>query len=380
MTDSVYRKTPLPAKLDLNKRNTREQLQQVTDDKRGSLEGITPTTAAKDSTKDCNDVMQKDLRKWLVDHDITGPPPSAEAEQRAMWQWIRDFHKEYNDDWYTRNMPRLRDIFRPIFVAEMKSMRGERPGSAKEAGASDLLDFGGSPPAKAAPAPGPKSGSQDLLAMDEPAVASTAPVDLTADLLAPATSPSPAAAGPLEDVLGGLSGGSVPSSAPADNLLNLDMGGSHSTPPVAGGYTAAAQASLLAPQTAAAQMPQQPQAPQASQQDVLQQLQQQLSQLQGPALQQLTQQLQQQVVQQSMAQPQQMQQQPQLQQQQPLQLQQPLQQQQPPQQQPQSFQQMQLDALSFLPSASEPSSGISASLPAQDFKAKKADPFDFNLM
>ena len=31
--------------------------------------------------------------------------------------------EEYSDDWYARNMPRLRDQFRPIFVQQMKTMR-----------------------------------------------------------------------------------------------------------------------------------------------------------------------------------------------------------------------------------------------------------------
>mmetsp|Transcript_108771 Transcript_108771/g.132754 ORF Transcript_108771/g.132754 Transcript_108771/m.132754 type:complete len:110 (-) Transcript_108771:89-418(-) len=109
--------------------------------------------------------MRKDLQQWLVDHGISGPPPSPEVEQRAMWQWIRDFHKEYSDDWYTRNMPRLRDQFRPIFAQEMKAMRDkEAKANGYSAGAAgDLLDLG--PPA-ASPAPEPApAGSVDLLDM-----------------------------------------------------------------------------------------------------------------------------------------------------------------------------------------------------------------------
>mmetsp|Transcript_8636 Transcript_8636/g.20527 ORF Transcript_8636/g.20527 Transcript_8636/m.20527 type:complete len:188 (-) Transcript_8636:31-594(-) len=122
----AYRKTALPAKLDLSKRNTREQLRHSTDDKRGLLDGVglreKPSEA---SQRDCNDVMQKHLQAWLSERDITGPPPSPEAEQRAMWQWIRDFHKEYSDEWYTRNMPRLRDQFRPSFLKEMRRLRAQ---------------------------------------------------------------------------------------------------------------------------------------------------------------------------------------------------------------------------------------------------------------
>mmetsp|Transcript_1752 Transcript_1752/g.4374 ORF Transcript_1752/g.4374 Transcript_1752/m.4374 type:complete len:179 (+) Transcript_1752:39-575(+) len=172
MSDTTYRKTPLPAKLDLNKRNTREQLCQVTDDKRGMLEGAgyaaSPSKYAsspsKESQKDCNDVMQKHLISWLTEHGIVGPPPSAEAEQRAMWSWIRDFHKEYSDDWYARNMPRLRDQFRPVFVHEMKRMRaGSTPASSQPTPANsdsqDLLSFGQpTPVTPVSPAPSPTAG------------------------------------------------------------------------------------------------------------------------------------------------------------------------------------------------------------------------------
>ncbi|OLQ09832.1 hypothetical protein AK812_SmicGene6518 [Symbiodinium microadriaticum] len=157
MSDTTYRKTPLPVRLDLNKRNTKEQLNKAVDDKRGMLEGAGyAPSPSKESTKDCNDVMRKDLVAWLSEHGISGPPPSPEAEQRAMWQWIRDFHKEYNDDWYARNMPRLRDQFRPIFVQEMKRMRGDNS----------------TPNSQATP---PKNDSQDLLSFDAPSPATPAP-------------------------------------------------------------------------------------------------------------------------------------------------------------------------------------------------------------
>eukprot|EP00440_Ansanella_granifera_P074525 gb/GFBE01080877.1/.p1 GENE.gb/GFBE01080877.1/~~gb/GFBE01080877.1/.p1 ORF type:complete len:350 (+),score=61.93 gb/GFBE01080877.1/:1-1050(+) len=295
MTESVYRKTALPARLDLNKRNTREQLSQATDDRRGCLEGVgvAVANAGATSRKDCTDVMRKDLQTWLVEHGITGPPPSAEAEQRAMWAWIRDFHKEYNDDWYARNMPRLRDQFRPVFVQEMKSMKEKlapapAPSQAASAGGADLLDFAGPAPAKETkPAATASGGQDDLLGFDvSPApapatAAAAAPVDLTAgvDIFAapsqglPAASPAAApSSNPLEDVLGGsipspapatsaavgladVLGGlgtTVPSAAVGDGLLNLDLGSfaSPAQPSAANaGYTAApaptSQAAML---------------------------------------------------------------------------------------------------------------------------------------
>merc|ERR1712107_29500 len=67
----------------------------------------------------CENVMVENLREWLKKQGINGPLPSKEAEARAMWSWIREFHKEYSDDWFTRNMPRLLEKFRPIFNTEM---------------------------------------------------------------------------------------------------------------------------------------------------------------------------------------------------------------------------------------------------------------------
>ncbi|CAK0823505.1 unnamed protein product, partial [Prorocentrum cordatum] len=150
MSDSTYRKTALPVKLNLQDRNTRAQIQSGTDEKasnRGNLEGVkavsgTRVSSAAQSQKGCTDVMRKDLCDWLDSHGVAGAPPSAEAEQRAMWSWIRDFHKEYSDDWFSRNMPRLHEQFRPVFVQEMKKRKAEAAPPAA-APAPDLLDLGG---------------------------------------------------------------------------------------------------------------------------------------------------------------------------------------------------------------------------------------------
>lgn len=194
MTDSVYRKTPLPVKLNLNDRNTKEQLTSSNPDDtgRGALEGVGPASSTKTSQNNCKDVMRKDLRDWLDKHGINGPPPSPEAEQRAMWQWIRDFHKEYNDDWFARNMPRMLEQFRPIFNEEMKRMKAEVKASAA---AANVAAAGDAAPAKAAPAQ-----AVNLLDFDQPPQQNAAP--------------SVAAAG------GVAAGGST-----TGDLLSLDGGG-----------------------------------------------------------------------------------------------------------------------------------------------------------
>lgn len=190
MTDSVYRKTPLPARLNLNDRNTRQQLlagPSPEDNGRGTLEGVgpAPSSSASQSQKNCTAVMRDDLRDWLHDHGIDGPPPSVEAERRAMWQWIRDFHKEYNDDWFARNMPRVLEKFRPVFNDEMKRIKAERKAAEPEAvpsqpqSAGDLLGFDEpglvAAPAASATSVAPVSTAMDtdLLSLDAPSVAPT---------------------------------------------------------------------------------------------------------------------------------------------------------------------------------------------------------------
>lgn len=245
MSDSVYRKTPLPVKLNLNDRNTRVQLStsEQADAGRGALEGVgLASSASSQSQKDSKDVMVKDLRDWLSTHGINGPPPNAEAEQRAMWKWIRDFHKEYNDDWFSRNMPRLHEQFRPVFLGEMKKMKAEiaaaaasQPAAAAAtSGGADLLDFDSQPAAAAAATP---SGCRpqavdDLLSLDAvaPAAAAASAVASQAPVYASAVTPAVLAPG---------GGGYVVAAAPVagetggGGLLDLDLGGLSLAPSVA---------------------------------------------------------------------------------------------------------------------------------------------------
>lgn len=231
MSDSVYRKTPLPVKLNLNDRNTKEQLTggNPEDTGRGTLEGVSSTSSASESQKNCREVMQKDLQKWLETKGINGPPPSPEAEQRAMWQWIRDFHKEYNDDWFTRNMPRLHERFKPVFNAEMKAMKAQMvaakaPQPPQNAPACDLLDFDQPVAPPSSEAKGGSNGKaenamSDLLSLDGPTVpmASAAPVADSASNLVPAANASSAGNGLLDLDLGDFTPMPTVSKAPGAN-------------------------------------------------------------------------------------------------------------------------------------------------------------------
>lgn len=232
MSDSVYRKTPLPVRLNLNDRNTKEQLGSGTPEEssRGTLEGVgLASTTASQSKQNCTEVMVKHLKEWMDKHEIKGPPPSADAEQRAMWQWIRDFHKEYNDDWFSRNMPRLHETFRPVFVGEIKRMK--RQASAE------------SPSQNAAPQT--QKQSKNLLDFEEPAVAVSQATNAKAapaqsDLLSleePTVKAASAAAN--------TQGASGTTAQTGNNLLDLDFGGAPADPPKDASDAGAKDSNLL---------------------------------------------------------------------------------------------------------------------------------------
>mmetsp|Transcript_20644 Transcript_20644/g.55163 ORF Transcript_20644/g.55163 Transcript_20644/m.55163 type:complete len:288 (+) Transcript_20644:91-954(+) len=275
MSDSVYRKTPLPVRLNLNDRNTKEQLSVGTSEAesgRGTLEGVGLAQApASQSQKNCTDVMRKDLKEWLARKGLEGPPSSAEAEQRAMWEWMRDFHKEYNDDWFARNMPRLHKQFRPIFMEEMKEMKAKAaPPALAPAFAADLLDFGGSQAASSTSRQ--VVVADDLLSLDAPASAPSAPSAVPSEAMVPAAVP----AAPLVQGLDGLLdlGVALPTvaempapalaAAPAPALaapapvggglldLGLDLGGAVAMAPPATAATPSAGAPVGAPVVAPA--------------------------------------------------------------------------------------------------------------------------------
>jgi hypothetical protein len=225
MTGSVYQKTALPAKLDLTKYNTREQLKAAPE---ASASNGKTKGAAEDSKQDCTDVMRKDLRDWLSKHEIHGPPPDAVTEQKAMWAWIRDFHQEYSDDWFSRNMPRLHEQFKPVYISEMKAMKAAAAKDAKPV--ADMLDLGAPQQSATASSASQQAGGMDLLGFSEP-VPTPTPTPTPAALPTPAPEAAPAPAAYAADL--------------STSLLSLDMGGT--TPAAmpnatAGGYSSGAPA------------------------------------------------------------------------------------------------------------------------------------------
>jgi len=260
-----YKPTSLPPLLDLSNKNTRHQL-----DSRYEK----PKDAKKESEDACRDVMKDDLIQWIEKdtgkldllHVIT-----PQGDVQGFWMWLREFHKEYNDDWYTRNMPRLKEQFEPVFKRTLKALRSEATG--KEASTSnpkeptDLLDLGeqASVPA-VVPSP---SASNDLI--DIGAVSSTAgppqpavnngfdmllhlddiSSKVAAPLMSPLSAPSSPAAGqnpPPPPPPPPPSSAQAPVKRPETSLLDelgLDFGGGTNTTTNEAPVAAAASASSL---------------------------------------------------------------------------------------------------------------------------------------
>lgn len=136
----AYKPAALPPLLDLSNKNTKSQLG-------GDVGEADPK---KKSADDCRAVMKEHLREWIESdpgEDIIAER-TREGDVKAFWLWVRHFHKEYNDDWYTRNMPRLKEQFHPIFIETVKEIRQGPLGSEQQPSTEtnnqlrDLLDFG----------------------------------------------------------------------------------------------------------------------------------------------------------------------------------------------------------------------------------------------
>jgi hypothetical protein len=216
----------------LNDRNTKEQLTtaEPEDSSRGSLEGVGLASTASQSQKNCTDVMTKHLKEWMDKHEIKGPPPSADAEQRAIWEWIRDFHKEYNDDWFSRNMPRLHETFRPIFVDEIKRMKKQVSQNATQQTQKhnkNLMDFEEPEVAVSQVTNGKGTPAQaDLLSLEEPTVKAASGV-----------TPTP--------VLPANTGAPGTTTHTGSDLLDLDFGTPSDSPKDALGAGGAKDSNLL---------------------------------------------------------------------------------------------------------------------------------------
>lgn len=152
-----YIPTPLPAKLDLQKPNTGQQLSASAGT---SLKVSIVTKAGDIKTKQkqfqddinqsCMNIITEHLAQFLRKYHQLVDLNVCEDPSSMFEQWVRNFHSEYDDVWFSDNRQRLFRSFKPIWDDHFKAGRsgtelgdvlvmGNRPSK----GSTDLLiDFG----------------------------------------------------------------------------------------------------------------------------------------------------------------------------------------------------------------------------------------------
>ncbi|CAD7941700.1 unnamed protein product [Amoebophrya sp. A120] len=188
----AYVQTALPVLLDLQNRNTRDQIQ-------SGVSRPSHKTAAQESKEECARIMQVSGHEFLDKRQLCQPgtaPLSREEDVPLFWEWVREFHGEYNEDWFTRNMPRLKQEFLPMWRQVIR----ERMDPAKASGST------ASP---GAPTSSDGTAAVDLLSGDllETAAGSSASVARggSSSSTRLRTDPASASSGnTLDDLLGGV--------------------------------------------------------------------------------------------------------------------------------------------------------------------------------
>ena len=158
---SRYTPTPLPAKLDISKSDTAQQLR--------SNQGVAVSPSSQRISKDaqlqdemnrmCIEVVTNNLKQYLDSHIAGGVHPNSTD---AFEGWMRSFHSEYEDSWYMKNHTRLVKSFRPIWDGYfgVASTQAEAALGSVGVGVVDLLELGSAGPRDPAP---PLTTSSPLL-------------------------------------------------------------------------------------------------------------------------------------------------------------------------------------------------------------------------
>ena len=118
-----YKQTPLPGKLDLNRYDTKQQLSEVIEPKESSPIHVQILQKSKDQetqeeiNKLFSDVIVKDLQKFISINEVMlldDPITPSHNSETLFKQWVRQFHSEYDDSWFSKNYPRLIKAFQPV--------------------------------------------------------------------------------------------------------------------------------------------------------------------------------------------------------------------------------------------------------------------------
>ncbi|CAD7929660.1 unnamed protein product [Amoebophrya sp. A25] len=199
----AYVQTSLPILLDLQNRNTREQINTGASRPSASSQ----KSVAEQSKDECARIMQESGVEFLQKrHLCSGSGPlTREDDVRYFWEWVREFHNEYNDDWYTRNMPRLKQEFYPVWRA---CVRQETQTNSTAGGTNAMSTATTSAQAAA------QGGAIDLLGDINPV---------------PSPSSTLASGARAQARLEGEASPVRPTQSAMDDLLGLETGGTSST-------------------------------------------------------------------------------------------------------------------------------------------------------
>lgn len=111
---SRYVPTPLPVRLDLSRPDTKAQLSSK--NSHSNDRNIVNMDSNQATPKQINalfiEVVERDIRGF-IESDIA----TSEEDKDSFLRWLREFHKEYDDAWFSKNQDRLASSFKALWDA-----------------------------------------------------------------------------------------------------------------------------------------------------------------------------------------------------------------------------------------------------------------------
>ncbi|CAK9088391.1 unnamed protein product [Durusdinium trenchii] len=118
-----------------------EQEAQLRTRRRQQLERQSEEQLQRDADAESERVVRQHALDFLDQTKDDGPPldvQNASDVNKLFFQWLRDFHSEYDDAWFEQNLMRIDLAFRHIFEAALRDWRpatsGVGPRSTKRSG------------------------------------------------------------------------------------------------------------------------------------------------------------------------------------------------------------------------------------------------------
>ena len=132
-----YTPTPLPVRIDISRADTGSQLKSINP----------PAFAEKSSHASKQDIEQTEMNRMfleVVTSDLRSflksyPLSDVSGDSSVVFvDWMRAFHAEYDDAWFSKNRERLARSFRPIWD-EYFNVSSGREGIPSASDLPDLL-------------------------------------------------------------------------------------------------------------------------------------------------------------------------------------------------------------------------------------------------